>query len=77
MKSQYSATTLEGQKNYAIDVLFLYLIEHFKNSGAQFFCMGTVTTKDTLGYSPGLLKQKLELGCDIYDQQIINFPLDD
>ena len=77
VKSQYSATTLEGQKNYAIDVLFLYLIEHFKNSGAQFFCMGTVTTKDTLGYSPGLLKQKLELGCDIYDQQIINFPLDD
>jgi len=39
--------------------------------------MGTVTTNDTLGYSPGLLKQKLELGCDIYDQQIINFPLDD
>ena len=77
VKSQYSATTLEGQKNYAIDVLFLYLIEHFKNSGAQFFCMGTVTTNDTLGYNPGLLKQKLELGCDIYEQQIINFPLDD
>jgi len=77
VKSQYSATTLEGQKNYAIDVLFLHLIEHYKNSGAQFFCMGTVTTIDSLGYSPGLLKQKLELGCDIYEQQIINFPLDD
>jgi hypothetical protein len=77
VKSQYSATTLEGQKNYAIDVLFLYLIEHYKNSGAQFFCMGTVTTNDSLGYNPGLLKQKQELGCCIYSQQIINFSLHD
>ena len=77
VKSQYSATTLEGQNNYAIDVLFLYLIEYYKNSGTQFFCMGTVTTNDSLGYNPGLLKQKQELGCSIYEQQIINFSLYD
>ena len=73
VKSQYSGTTLEGQHNYAIDVLFMNLIEHYKNCGTQFFCMGTVTTNDSLGYSPGLLKQKQELGCSIYEQQIINF----
>jgi len=77
VKSQYSATTFEGQNNYAIDVLFLYLINHFKNIGTQFFCMGTVTTNDSLGYNPGLLKQKQELGCSIYEQQIINFSLYD
>ena len=77
VKSQYSATTFDGQNNYAIDVLFLYLIEYYKNSGTQFFCMGTVTTNDSLGYNPGLLKQKQELGCSIYEQQIINFSLYD
>jgi hypothetical protein len=39
--------------------------------------MGTVTTNDSLGYNPGLLKQKQELGCSIYSQQIINFSLHD
>ena len=58
-------------------VHFLSLIEHYHNSGAQFFCIGTVPTNDSVGYNPGLLKQKQELGCSIYSQQIINFSLHD
>lgn len=73
VKSQYSASTKIGEKNYVIDTLFLYLINHYKAIGKQFFSMGTVTTNDSLGYSPGLLKQKQELGCSIYEQQLINF----
>lgn len=70
VKSQYAATCLKGEKCYAIDVLFLHLIAYYKTQGKLYFSMGTVSTKDKLGYNPGLLRQKQELGCQIYDQYV-------
>ena len=77
VKSQYSASTKIGEKNYVIDTLFLHLINHYKAAVKQFFSMGTVTTKDALGFSPGLLKQKQELGCDVYHQRVFNILMND
>ena len=77
VKSQYSASTKIGEKNYVIDTLFLHLINHYKAAGKQFFSMGTVTTKDALGFSPGLLRQKQELGCDVYHQRVFNILMND
>lgn len=63
VKSQYGATTDEGEKLFAFDFLFMTLIEKFKNKGFRYFDMGTVTNGND-----GLLKQKEELGCSIYTQ---------
>lgn len=67
VKSQYGATTVEGEKLRALDYLFITLIEEFKHK-ASFFDMGTVTEGDGKIYSKGMLKQKEELGCSIYTQ---------
>lgn len=77
VKSQYSGSTQMGEKNFVIDTLFLHLIQHYKSEGKQFFSMGTVTTKDALGFSPGLLKQKFELGCNLFHQRVFNFLIND
>ena len=67
VKSQYGATTKEGEENRALDFLFMYLIEKFKREGKRFFDMGIVN--DGTSYNEGLLKQKEELGCVIYSQE--------
>ena len=66
VKSQYGATTAEGEKLRALDYLFITLINEYKNKAA-FFDMGTVTEANGT-YNKGLLKQKEELGCSIYIQ---------
>lgn len=73
VKSQYGATTKKGEKTRALDYLFLHLIFKYKNEGKHFFSMGTVTENNELGYNPGLLRQKEELGCVVYDQDIFNW----
>ena len=68
VKSQYGATTNRGEKERALEYLFLHLIYKYKDLGKEFFSMGTVTDNNELGYNKGLLKQKQELGCSIYFQ---------
>lgn len=65
VKSQYGATTDDGEKVRALDYLFISLIEKFKNT-MSFFDMGVVN--DGESYNPGLLKQKEELGCSLFIQ---------
>lgn len=74
VKSQYGATTVIGEKHRALDFLFINLIEKFKDEVA-FFDMGTVTENNELGYNPGLLKQKEELGCSVYTQEFYSISL--
>ena len=61
IKSQYGATTKAGEKLRALDFLFISLIQKFKNEGYFYFDMGTVTN------NVGLLNQKIELGCDVFN----------
>ncbi|OBQ55559.1 FemAB family protein [Tamlana sp. s12] len=75
VKSQYGATTTLGEKMRALDYLFLFLIEKYKNEGKKFFSMGTVTDSSETGYSEGMLKQKEELGCSIYLQDYFTIDL--
>ena len=63
VKSQYGAVTDQGEKYRALDFLFISLIKRFQEEGYTFFDMGTVTEDNY-----GLLKQKEELGCEIYTQ---------
>ncbi len=63
VKSQYGAVTTNGEKHRALDYLFISLINKYKEDGYEFFDMGTVTENNF-----GLLKQKEELGCEIYTQ---------
>lgn len=74
VKSQYGATTQQGEKLRALDFLFINLIAEFKDKVA-YFDMGTVTENNELGYSPGLLKQKEELGCSVYNQDFYSLSL--
>lgn len=75
VKSQYGATSLNGEKLRAIEFLFLHLIHQFKNSNKRYFSMGTVTEQSELGYNPGLLKQKEELGCSLFLQDFLSLKL--
>ncbi|WP_299128917.1 FemAB family protein [uncultured Winogradskyella sp.] len=68
VKSQYGATTKRGEKERALEYLFLHLIYKYKDEGKSFFSMGTVREDNALGYNEGLLKQKEELGCVVYSQ---------
>jgi len=63
VKSQYGAVTDKGEKNRALDFLFISLINQYREEGYAFFDMGIVTENNL-----GLLKQKEELGCEIYTQ---------
>jgi hypothetical protein len=74
IKSQYGATTLQGEKLRALDFLFINLIMEFKNK-VSYFDMGTVTESNGKGYNPGLLKQKEELGCSVYNQDFYSLSL--
>ncbi|WP_136666877.1 FemAB family protein [Flavobacterium sp. H122] len=75
VKSQYGASTEIGQKYRALDYLFITLIQKFNNQEFAFFDMGTATEKNELGYNPGLVKQKIELGCAIFNQDTIQIKL--
>lgn len=75
VKSQYGATTDRGEDLRAMDYLFMYLIEKFKNEGKKFFDMGIVNENEGKFYNAGLLKQKEELGCCIYNQDYYKISL--
>ena len=67
VKSQYGATSSQGEKVRALDYLFINLINKFSLE-YSFFDMGVVNEKDS--YNKGLLKQKEELGCSVYVQDV-------
>ena len=68
VKSQYGATSKKGEEFRALDFLFINLIEKYKRKGKRFFDMGIVNEENESGYHSGLLKQKEELGCNVYNQ---------
>lgn len=68
VKSQYGATSKIGEEFRALDFLFINLIHKYKRKGKHFFDMGIVNEENESGYHPGLLKQKEELGCSVYNQ---------
>ena len=70
VKSQYGATTSKGEEYNALDYLFITLIYQFKKENYHYFDMGTVTDTNF-----GLLKQKEELGCEIYTQDFYKFTI--
>lgn len=74
VKSQYGATTLQGEKIRALDFLFINLINEFKDK-VTFFDMGTVTENNDKCYNSGLLKQKEELGCSVYNQDFYSLSI--
>ncbi|PAM95561.1 FemAB family protein [Flavobacterium sp. IR1] len=67
VKSQYGATSKKGEAVRALDFLFINLIEKYKNEKKLFFDMGIVNS-DEEDYNSGLLQQKEELGCTVYNQ---------
>ncbi|MFD1603129.1 FemAB family protein [Flavobacterium artemisiae] len=75
VKSQYGATSKKGEAVRALDFLFIHLIFKFKREGKRFFDMGIVNEENEKGYNPGLLKQKEELGCTIYNQDFYKITL--
>lgn len=69
VKSQYGATTTKGESCRALDFLFLTLMEKYRLAGKSYFDMGIVTDlSHTDGYNQGLLNQKEELGCVVFEQ---------
>jgi hypothetical protein len=75
VKSQYGATSKKGEEMRALDFLFINLIEKYKREGKLFFDMGLVNEEDTKGYHYGLLTQKEELGCTVYNQNFYKINL--
>lgn len=74
VKSQYGATTAEGEKLRALDYLFINLIYAFKDK-VHYFDMGIVNENEGRTYNTGLLKQKEELGCSVYAQDFYEVQL--
>ncbi|MCR4030494.1 MULTISPECIES: FemAB family protein [Flavobacterium] len=68
VKSQYGATSKIGEKFRALDFLFINLTRKYQNEGKYFLDMGIVDDENEAGYNLGLLKQKEELGCSVYNQ---------
>ncbi|WP_442845336.1 GNAT family N-acetyltransferase [Leeuwenhoekiella sp. H156] len=75
VKSQYGATTPEGEKLRAMDFLFVNLIQDYKDAGYRFFDMGTVQGSRDEAYNFGLIKQKEELGAQVYLQHTLKLDL--
>lgn len=75
VKSQYGATSEKGEQVRALDFLFINLIHKYKRKGKQFFDMGIVNEENESGYHSGLLKQKEELGCSVYNQDFYKIDL--
>lgn len=74
IKSQYGATTENGEKYRALDFLCINLINEFKDK-FDFFDMGTVDDDSELGYNIGLFNQKKELGCNVFEQNFYDLLL--
>lgn len=72
VKSQYGAISLKGESVRALDYLFIDLIVKYA-SEFSFFDMGIVD--DNSSYNKGLLKQKEELGCGVYVQDVYKIAL--
>lgn len=77
VKSQYGMASETGEKLKALDMLFVYLIRKYEEEGLHFFSMGTVSNDSKLGYSQGMLKQKQELGCKTFNQDILKVAIHD
>lgn len=77
VKSQYGIASEQGEKSYALDMLFVYLIQKYRDEGMHYFSMGTVNDDSHLGYSKGMLKQKQEFGCKTYVQEILKLHIND
>jgi hypothetical protein len=75
VKSQYGATSKKGEEVRALDFLFINLIHKYKRKGKHFFDMGIVNSDNESGYHSGLLKQKEELGCAVYNQDFYKIDL--
>jgi hypothetical protein len=75
IKSQYGATTILGEKNRALDFLFISIIDIFQKKGKLFFDMGIVNEENEKGYNAGLLTQKEELGCTVWNQDFYKITL--
>ncbi|WP_035108622.1 GNAT family N-acetyltransferase [Flavobacterium denitrificans] len=75
VKSQYGATSEKGEKVRALDFLFINLIHKYKRKGKHFFDMGIVNSVDEKDYNAGLLQQKEELGCTVYNQDFYKIDL--
>ncbi|KAF2512765.1 FemAB family protein [Flavobacterium zhairuonense] len=74
IKSQYGATSKKGEEVRALDFLFINLIHKYKRKGKHFFDMGIVNS-DHEDYNSGLLNQKEELGCSVYNQDFYKIDL--
>jgi len=68
VKSQYGATSKIGEEFRALDFLFINLIHKYQRKGKHFFDMGIVNEANESGYNKGLINQKEELGCSVYNQ---------
>ena len=75
IKSQYGANTENGTSLRALEYLFIYLIEKFQREKMHYFSMGTVDADTETGFNAGLLKQKEELGCVCFTQDIFKISL--
>ena len=75
VKSQYGATTATGRDFRALDYLFINLFEHYQKQGKSFFDMGTVNQNEGRIVNLGLLNQKEELGCSVYNQDFYKLAL--
>ncbi|AWH86734.1 FemAB family protein [Flavobacterium album] len=74
VKSQYGATTAKGEEMRALDYLFITLIFEYKEK-RRYFDMGTVNENQGKTYNKGLLKQKEELGCSVYNHDYYSLVL--
>ncbi len=75
VKSQYGATTDAGEDCYALDFLFISLIQQYDSLGFRYFDMGSVRSNHPSGINQGLWKQKQELGCSEYFLSHFEFQL--
>jgi len=76
VKSQYGAVNSDGERTRALDFLFINLIKKYKAEGKKYFDMGIVNENEGKYYNPGLLNQKNEMRCavfnhDFYELEII------
>lgn len=75
VKSQYGATSKKGEKYRALDFLFISLLDIFQKRGKHFFDMGIVNDSGEKGFHSGLLQQKEELGCTVWNQDFYKIKL--
>ncbi len=75
VKSQYGAVNSEGEKYRALDFLFINLIRKYKAEGKKYFDMGIVNENEGKYYNVGLLNQKNELGCAVYNHDFYDLKI--